>query len=92
MGPNTPTISIENLKKSLVEVFPNPVVSDHFYINSSNEIELVNILSIKGELIHSFKIPVAQKSVTLENPSIASGIYLLEIKTEKGTVYRKIIF
>jgi len=91
-SPDTPTVSIEKLNVGNIDVFPNPVISEHFYINSSNAIESVTILSLNGELTHSFKIPVEQKSLALETPLIASGIYLLEIKTKEGTVYRKMIF
>jgi hypothetical protein len=91
-SPDTPTISLEKLEDPTLQMFPNPVVGEKFYINSSNEIEWVDILSLNGELVHSFKIPVAQKSITLEKPFIASGIYLLEIKTTHGTIFRKIIF
>lgn len=91
-SPDTPTVSLEGIEETSVELFPNPVVSEHFYINSNNQIESVNILSLNGELIHSSTIPVAQKSATLPTPSIASGIYLLEIKTGAGFIYRKIIF
>ncbi len=91
-APNTPTVSIEDLQETLVELFPNPVIDQHFYLNSSEPIQSVRILGINGQLIYSYSILQFAKTLTLERPMVAEGIYMVEITTTEGTIYKKIVF
>lgn len=91
-SPDTPTVSLQKFDESNLTLFPNPAVGEHFYINSPNQIKSVRILNLNGQLVHSFSVPLKQMTLTLPTPMIASGIYLLEITTDKGVVFRKMIF
>jgi hypothetical protein len=92
IAPNDPQIGIENIEEQMVRVFPNPVVGDYFYVNSSEPILSVRILGINGQLTYNYSILKNAKTITLERPLVEEGIYLLEITTDYGAVFRKIIF
>jgi hypothetical protein len=91
-GPNVPTVSLEDLDETSVDLFPNPVMGDHFYLNSGSNIEWVKIYTLTGQLIRTYTTPEKTKSLTLEKPVTPTGVYLAEIKTSTGRVCRKVIF
>lgn len=91
-APNVPVIGMENLHEVSIAIFPNPVEGNYFYINSSENITGVKIYNLTGQLIQVYTTGNQSKSVTLEKPLIASGIYVVEIQTENGVVCKKIIF
>lgn len=91
-APNTPEIGIENVGEITLNVFPNPVQGNYFYINSSEQIEGVKIYHLTGQLIKTYTIGNSVQSVTLEKPFISDGIYIIEIQTENGVICKKIFF
>ncbi|WP_026754667.1 T9SS type A sorting domain-containing protein [Sediminibacter sp. Hel_I_10] len=66
---------------------PNPV-KDILYLSLPNQqIENIYIYTIKGELIKSFK----GYSTPLDLSSLGSGSYLIEVKTDLGSISRKLL-
>ena len=80
----------DNELTTSVYVFPNPATSV-FTVNTGsvkiNELKLVNILG--EEIIKQSEINNAQSTVNINN--MPSGVYFVEVYTEKGKAVKKII-
>ncbi|WP_417428792.1 T9SS type A sorting domain-containing protein [Halpernia sp.] len=72
--------------KNKVRVFPNPV-SDVLNLDSTDKVELMQLFDASGKLIKTFRNP--EKSANVSN--LKKGIYVLKVKTDKGTSSTKII-
>ncbi|MGB2127888.1 MAG: T9SS type A sorting domain-containing protein [Flavicella sp.] len=70
-------------KKSNYEIFPNPS-SDIINIQGDSPLESIKLYDITGSLVYATG-PVSSIDVR----SFVSGVYLLEIKTEEGTLITK---
>ncbi len=89
----TNTLSVENYVSEDFSVYPNPTHADRVYINKGNNaIKNLELYSISGKLILSKKISTSHSTITLDNlNSVASGMYLLKIQTDKNTVIKKLV-
>lgn len=74
-------------------IYPNPTNADLVYINKgNNSIKNLELYSISGKLILSKKVNTSHSTITLDNlNSVASGMYLLKIQTDKNTVIKKLV-
>ena len=80
----------ENNLNSEISIFPNPSQTGIFTINLSNQNlnnSVLNVYEITGKLIVSEKL----ENNTIDLSILASGIYSVEIKTEKGTAKERIV-
>jgi hypothetical protein len=75
-----------NVLTSNISIYPNPV-KDILYFQSSSTIEQVSIYDISGRMFKQF----ANSSSEINISNLASGIYLLKIRTEEGETVQKII-
>jgi hypothetical protein len=91
-APNVPVVSVEISDENSVQVFPNPVEGNYFYVNATAYIQTVNIYNLTGQIIAGYKTLESVKSLTLQKPVITSGIYIAEIHTSQGVVCKKMIF
>jgi hypothetical protein len=66
--------SINNAKKDIVNIFPNPV-NDNLYIAGLRKAEIIDIYNLLGEKVYSGKIQSAVNVSFLKD-----GIYILKIK------------
>lgn len=84
------SLSIENLVKESITVFPNPV-SDNFQIKIQNELTVNNlkVFDFSGRLVKEIKPIHQQVNYSLSN--LKSGIYLVVIETDSGKFNRKLI-
>ena len=71
-----------------INVFPNPF-SESIFIQSSAEIQTIQIIAATGIVIQKMDITNA-KDVQFELSNLSSGIYLLIIETETGKTWRRI--
>ncbi|WP_178989901.1 T9SS type A sorting domain-containing protein [Winogradskyella schleiferi] len=79
------TLSIEtNINTISFHIYPNPT-SDRVLINSNANIESITVYSILGEHITTS----TKKEMNLNG--YASGMYLFELKTDKGNIFKKVI-
>lgn len=69
-------------------IYPNPV-KDELFIESSNEMDQIFILSIDGRLIHSEKISGQKKIIQLSD--FNKGIYHLRIKQKEKIFSHKFV-
>ena len=65
---------IEHVDKELLEIYPNPT-SDILNIKSQSLINKLNVFSMDGRLIHSFKQPENKIDLSM----LLSGLYLVEV-------------
>jgi serine protease len=79
--------SIENTKETIF-VYPNPV-ADILNINSNYKVSNVKVLNYIGQTIDN--INVSGMDVTINTSTYKSGIYFIQIETEKGISTQKII-
>jgi len=77
-----------------VQVFPNPIGnSQEIFIENAYRkgIELVELYSSTGKLIHSKEYNENQRSITFDMQNIAQGLYYLKIHIEGNSITKKIV-
>ncbi|MCH8547008.1 MAG: T9SS type A sorting domain-containing protein [Cryomorphaceae bacterium] len=81
--------TLENASPNF-KTYPNPVVTGReFVIESDIRITQVEIISMSG-IRQSLSVHSSQNSTTVYIPKdIASGVYVVQIHNEKGSVYRE---
>lgn len=77
----------EEANTNTVLIFPNPS-SGSFTINSEDKIYQINIINLLGEEVLTERLNSNYISIDMKKPS---GIYFIELKTEKGTLNKKIV-
>jgi hypothetical protein len=86
---NQATASTASVNKSNFRVYPNPS-NDVWNISATDAtIESVEVFSVLGNKVFSQKIEGS--SVTIENSSLANGIYLAKVNTKAGSTTIKLI-
>ncbi len=71
-----------------VEVYPNPS-SKEININSQYILNSIEILNTLGQRVYREKINTTNKTIDIS--ALNKGIYIIELKTEKGIIHRKFI-
>lgn len=80
-------IGIVEIATTNVSAYPNPA-NNKLWIKSDVFVDHCKILDLHGKLIK--EITVSEKSFILDVQQIQSGIYFLQLLTEKGNVMKKI--
>ena len=89
----SPELAVENLSaNNAVQVFPNPT-SGVLTIQNNKQIKLnnVQVYSVTGQLIKSFKLDQASKSSTIDISTFAKGTYILKVNSDKESTNVKVI-
>jgi hypothetical protein len=77
-----------------IQIFPNPT-KDKINVNFEefdDKISTITFATIQGELIQAFDLTTNfDKKISFPLANVASGIYLLQVHTEKGILTKKII-
>ncbi len=75
-----------------INIYPNPFdyglmveFSDDSQINS------ISLYDLNGKKLRQWKTPNQIASIALEINDISSGIYLLQVETKTGPIYRKVV-
>ncbi|MGB0897168.1 MAG: endonuclease [Flavobacteriaceae bacterium] len=86
-------LAVDDYSVNDFSIYPNPTNADLVYINKGNNtINNLELYSISGKLILSKKINSNHSTITLDNlSSVASGMYLLKIQTDRNTVIKKLV-
>jgi hypothetical protein len=79
--------SIEELVMKL-DIYPNPT-SGQIFISSDEIIIGIQVFGLEGNMVGDFTMRQLSSEVDLS--SLAKGIYLLQLQTEKTTIIKKII-
>ena len=89
----SPELAVENLSgNNAVQVFPNPT-SGVLTIQNNRQIKLnnVQVYSVTGQLVKSFKLDQASKSSTIDISTFAKGTYILKVNSDKESTNVKVI-
>lgn len=82
-----PLLSVSEIDlENIISLYPNPT-SDSFSIKSNSNINSIEILDITGKKIKTF----INSSNKFDVEDLVSGVYFVRIKTDKGTVTKKLI-
>ncbi|PQL93546.1 T9SS type A sorting domain-containing protein [Apibacter adventoris] len=81
------TLTGPEAETSNLKIYPNPV-TDVLKINTPSQIESVSIYDYSGNEVKKVS-PVINKEVNLQG--LSSGNYILTVKTNQGTITKKII-
>lgn len=73
---------------SQFELFPNPV-TENLHLSGNTKPKNIHIYNITGQLVEF--ISNCEKEMIISVSHLSSGLYLLEIETEKGIISKKII-
>jgi|GEM_PF-5223900 len=83
--PNTPTFLDPN--EFFLTIYPQPT-SGWMRINSTDEIQKVDVLSLEGKLLQCYELN-GQNELILNN--VSGGMYFLKIYTSKGVLAQKLV-
>ena len=86
---NRKTSSLDEIDiDNKVEIYPNPS-SKEININSQYIINSIEILNSLGQRVYKEKINTTNKTIDIS--ALNKGMYIIELKTEKGVIHRKFI-
>ena len=74
-----------------IVVFPNPTVESISINSTNNPIFMVNVFSMDGKCIASFKNPITSDNYTINVQNLAVGIYTIKVDTNNGSFTKKVI-
>ena len=85
-------ISDNKLLNQSIEVYPNPN-NGSFYLkhNGNSKLTEIVITDILGKKIQALDLKLLKTQLNIEIPNPVSGIYFLNINTEKASITKKII-
>jgi minor extracellular serine protease Vpr len=89
LSTNETLANIEN-SLNLLSVYPNPVINE-LSINLPSDVKeaKINIVDISGRNVVNTEIKQANNKVNVSH--LAKGVYIVEIKIDKGSITKKII-
>ncbi len=82
------TASVNEVSENLVNVYPNPA-KDFISIESDAAFTAYEIRSITGQLLAKSTLKEGQRTISLE--SFSTGMYILNLIGDSGTISKKII-
>lgn len=88
------TLSTESLSSDNIVVYPNPFYEDRFEIRYSrikeNEL-MIHLYNMNGASIFKQKFQInSSGTLKIETPSLSSGVYFLQIGSDKNSVFKLI--
>ncbi|CAL2074877.1 Por_Secre_tail domain-containing protein [Tenacibaculum sp. 190524A05c] len=82
------TLSVNEFLLKELKIGPNPTTSKLYIKSNSLDLEKYNLYSIHGQLVKSNKT-IVEDNIDLSK--LARGTYILKLKTNKGTLVKKVI-
>jgi len=86
---NTPILSVNEFKKSMFSLYPNPTTGMLHFYNQNVTPELVSIFSATGAKV--LELMVISSSNSLDISSLRDGVYFVEITSDQGKEIHKIV-
>lgn len=86
------SLDVNDFKESDLKIFPNPITGNELQIQTSllldeTDVEIYNSF---GARLKSFNVDFnTSGNVSLKNLDLASGVYILKLKTKSGKVFTK---
>lgn len=81
------TLSSSNFEESDFTIYPNPV-TNQLYIESQEAFQRVEVFTINGKRILEVD---HQENQPMDVSSLPSGMYMLKIETENGSITKKLV-
>ena len=84
------TLAIKDNSLNELSIYPNPVVNE-LTINLPSNIKNadVRIVDVTGRTVSNNNVTINNNKLDVSH--LAQGVYIVEIKTEKGTTSKKLI-
>lgn len=78
----------DELSQNTTQIYPNPF-SREVHLTSSETINKISVFDQSGKLVYEQKLATKNKSINLSH--LPSGVYVVQIHTQKGTQVSKVI-
>ena len=76
-----------------IQVFPNPVSSGSFQVNSFNHgIRVIDIIDLRGVVVKSIQVNANEQTHLIDRGAISNGLYFLRMTGSNAVYTKKIIF
>ncbi len=87
----TITVGIDELQKSLLQIYPNPF-NETITVDVKNNFGTIEIFNTNGLSVFKSEINhYESKSIELDLKNLKKGVYFLKINTSQGALFKKII-
>jgi len=83
------TNSVNTLEDTEFDIFPNPYF-DQINIQSNVKINQINVFTSSGQLVYERNLKESTSNITIK-PDLESGVYFLQLISEKGTYQKTLI-
>ncbi|MBC8267072.1 MAG: T9SS type A sorting domain-containing protein [Flavobacteriales bacterium] len=83
------TTSIEDVIDFATEIYPNPTTDKVNVVSYAAAINSIDIYNIHGQVVYSKAVNA--NTIKINTTSFSDGIYIMNIKSDKATVIRKLI-
>jgi hypothetical protein len=80
--------NINNDFTNIINIFPNPTITGNITIESPRQ-ATIEITNIQGQLIKT--LTIIENKTNIDVSSFPCGVYIMEVRTEKGIAVRKFI-
>lgn len=88
LGSHTQTLGGTNDEQNAIKIYPNPVKGASLFIDAQQP-TTVECYNLTGQRI--LKTTVSPQNITVDISQLNSGVYLLQLQNEQGTLTRKIV-
>ena len=85
----TSSTSIEDVIDFATEIYPNPTTDKVNVVSYAAAINSIDIYNIHGQVVYSKAVNA--NTIKINTTSFSDGIYIMNIKSDKATVIRKLI-
>jgi hypothetical protein len=82
--------STENIEDFNLEIFPNPASAELNLKSTNTNIESVIVINLTGQILYVDK-NVNSNLSKIDISSLAEGIYLIQVQTDKGLTTKKLV-
>lgn len=82
---------VDELNPTQVKIYPNPV-NDQFQVTlEEGQLQQIEILDLQGRTVQNWLAQEQTKQAQISVQNLSSGMYILQISTNKGAVHARII-
>ncbi len=83
------TTSIEDIIDFATEIYPNPTTEKVNVVSYAAAINSIEIYNIHGQIVYSKEVNA--NAIKIGTTSFSNGVYIMNIKSDKATITRKLI-
>jgi hypothetical protein len=83
------TASIEDIIDFATEIYPNPTTEKVNVVSYAAAINSIEIYNIHGQIVYSKEVNA--NAIKIGTTSFSNGVYIMNIKSDKATITRKLI-